>query len=94
MLTYGVSDTLGYCSNQIFFKIKLNQLLKKFKGSYGFGYLIKYVGRIPIFILASLINSTCIGIMIFWQPTDNSFILYIVAILWGLGDRFIKLYIL
>ena len=59
----------------------------EFKGSYGFGYIIKYTGRIPVFVLASAINYICIIIMILWNPNNESaLVLYIVAILWGLGD--------
>lgn len=56
-------------------------------GSYGFGYVIKYTGRIPIFILAAVMNYSCIFIMVIWAPTNESIIvLYIIAILWGLSD--------
>ena len=56
-------------------------------GSYLFGYVIKYIGRIPCFIMAAIFNYTSIFIMIFWVPnTDSSYILYIVAVLWGLAD--------
>ena len=56
-------------------------------GSYGFGYVIKYVGRIPCFIVAALINYASIGVMLFWKPNSESmFILYLIAVLWGLGD--------
>lgn len=56
-------------------------------GSYGFGYVIKYVGRIPCFLIASVFNYTAMGLMIFYQPTeDNFYVLFIIAILWGLGD--------
>ena len=56
-------------------------------GSYGFGYVIKYVGRIPCFIIAACMNFTAIGIMIFYVPTeDNWWVLFVCAVLWGLGD--------
>jgi predicted MFS family arabinose efflux permease len=56
-------------------------------GSYGFGYVIKFIGRIPCFLLAALLNYLTICIMIFWSPNqETSYILFVVAILWGLGD--------
>lgn len=56
-------------------------------GSYAFGYVIKYVGRIPCFLMASCFNFTALGVMIFYIPTeDNYWVLFIVAVLWGLGD--------
>ena len=56
-------------------------------GSYGFGYVIKFIGRIPCFIIAAVLNYSTILLMIYWTPNEEtSYILYIVAILWGLGD--------
>lgn len=56
-------------------------------GSYGFGFVVKYIGRIPCFLIAALLNYGTIMIMIFWVPTDNSkYVLYIIAVLWGLSD--------
>jgi hypothetical protein len=34
-----------------------------------FGYLIKLVGRIPVFILGATINIIVIIVMFSWQPT-------------------------
>ena len=49
--------------------------------------MIKYTGRVPVFIFAALINYVCICIMIVWKPNDeSSMVLYLIAILWGLGD--------
>ena len=56
-------------------------------GSYGFGFVVKYIGRIPCFLTAALLNYGTIMIMIFWVPTENSkYVLYIIAVLWGLSD--------
>ena len=56
-------------------------------GSYFFGFLTKFVGRIPIFICAAVLNYVTIMIMLFWVPTaETKFLLYIIAILWGLSD--------
>jgi predicted MFS family arabinose efflux permease len=56
-------------------------------GSYGFGYIIKYLGRIPCFVTAACLNLIAILIMLFWKATpDNTFVLYLIAVIWGLGD--------
>lgn len=56
-------------------------------GSYGFGYVIKFVGRIPCFLIAAIFNYATILIMTFWKPSEEStYVLFIIAILWGLSD--------
>lgn len=56
-------------------------------GSYGFGYAIKYVGRIPIFLFAALSNYAIILAMIFWEPSEaTSYSLFLMAVAWGLSD--------
>ena len=56
-------------------------------GSYAFGYIIKFVGRIPIFFLGALMNYEMISLMIWWHPNpDQTYVLYVIAILWGLSD--------
>ena len=56
-------------------------------GSYGFGYLSKLIGRFPCFIVAAILNYVAILIMLFWIPTlENKYILYLIAIMWGLSD--------
>jgi hypothetical protein len=37
-----------------------------------FGYLMKLVGRVPVFILGATINIVVIIVMFTWQPTLNS----------------------
>lgn len=55
--------------------------------SYLFGFAIKYVGRIPCFCLAAVINYASIFLMIFWKPTaENNYIIFIISILWGICD--------
>jgi len=39
-----------------------------------FGYLIKVVGRVPVFILGATINLTVILIMFCWQPTVDTYL--------------------
>jgi predicted MFS family arabinose efflux permease len=56
-------------------------------GSYLFGYIIKYVGRVPCFLLAALMNYAMIIFMMLWEPSsDQIYILFIIAIFWGLSD--------
>lgn len=51
------------------------------------GYIIKLVGRIPIFIFGALMNYVVIIIMLTWTPkVSEVYVVYILAALWGLGD--------
>ena len=51
------------------------------------GYIIKLVGRIPIFIFGAIMNYVVIIIMLTWTPrVDEVYVVYILAALWGLGD--------
>jgi hypothetical protein len=52
-------------------------------GSYGFGFIIKYVGRIPCFLLAAIMNYGMICLMIFWNPEPGSIVPYLIAVFWG-----------
>jgi len=55
--------------------------------SIGFGFVIKKVGRIPIFILGACINLLVIIVMLSWTPTTSSVgVVYVLASLWGVGD--------
>merc|ERR1712106_552560 len=55
--------------------------------SVGFGFVIKRVGRVPIFILGACINILVIIVMLSWTPTGSTqFVIYILAALWGIGD--------
>ncbi|GFX26278.1 UNC93-like protein [Trichonephila clavipes] len=49
------------------------------------GWLVKRVGRMPIFILATLVNiATCI-FLLFWKPSaEEPVLFFVVAGLWGL----------
>ena len=40
--------------------------------SVGFGFIIKKIGRIPVFILGALINISVIIAMFTWSPTSSS----------------------
>merc|ERR1711892_516177 len=55
--------------------------------SVGFGFVIKRVGRVPIFILGACINILVIIVMLTWTPTASSVgVVYLLAALWGTAD--------
>jgi len=48
-------------------------------GSYLFGLLAKYIGRIACFIIPSILNYAAILLMIFWKPNaDQTFVLFLI----------------
>jgi len=55
--------------------------------SVGFGFIIKLIGRVPIFILGACINFAVIIVMLTWTPTASSVaVVYVLAAMWGVGD--------
>eukprot|EP00092_Neocalanus_flemingeri_P030399 GFUD01032999.1.p1 GENE.GFUD01032999.1~~GFUD01032999.1.p1 ORF type:complete len:501 (+),score=111.97 GFUD01032999.1:117-1619(+) len=55
--------------------------------SVGFGFVIKKIGRVPIFILGACINVLVIIIMLSWTPTSSAVgVVYLLAALWGTAD--------
>jgi len=55
--------------------------------SIGFGFIIKKVGRLPIFVLGACINALVIIVMLAWTPTQSTLgVVYFLAALWGIGD--------
>lgn len=55
--------------------------------SVSFGFVIKLVGRVPIFILGACINVGVLIALFSWTPTpDTQIVVYILAALWGIGD--------
>ena len=49
--------------------------------------MIKYVGRLPIFLGGALLNLAGLIIMMTWDPNpDESYVLFIIAGLWGAAD--------
>jgi len=55
--------------------------------SIGFGFIIKKVGRMPIFILGACLNALVIIVMLSWTPTQSTLgVVYFLAALWGIGD--------
>lgn len=55
--------------------------------SFAFGYLIKKIGRIPIFCLGGIINFVVMIVLFQWVPNPNQgYIFFILAGLWGVAD--------
>jgi predicted MFS family arabinose efflux permease len=55
--------------------------------SYIFGDLVKYIGRIGCFIIATILNYASIIVMYFWEPVeDQMYVLFIIAGMWGVAD--------
>ena len=55
--------------------------------SVGFGFIIKKIGRTPIFILGAVINILVIIVMLSWSPaSDQVAVVYVLAGLWGTAD--------
>ena len=56
-------------------------------GSYLFGQMVKYVGRIPCFITGALINYAVIYLMLIWEVNlDEDYVFYLIPLFWGLAD--------
>jgi predicted MFS family arabinose efflux permease len=57
-------------------------------GSLLFGILGKYTGRVPLFLLGTLLNLGTICLMKFWMMTDyaSSVLFFIIPSLWGICD--------
>ena len=55
--------------------------------SYIFGRLVKYTGRIFVFVIAALINYAMIILMFLWEPKQSQmWVLFFTAGLWGIAD--------
>lgn len=55
--------------------------------SYVFGRLVKYTGRIFVFVVAALINYGVIILMFLWSPKQSQMaLLFVIAGLWGIAD--------
>ena len=56
-------------------------------GSYVFGFMAKYVGRIPCFVVPVILNYAMLILMLVWVPKPNeTYVLFIIPVLWGLAD--------
>ncbi|CAF1206004.1 unnamed protein product [Adineta steineri] len=55
--------------------------------SYIFGRLVKYTGRIFVFIVAALVNYAMIILMFLWEPKASQMVLlFVIAGFWGIAD--------
>jgi len=55
--------------------------------SASFGFVIKVVGRWPIFVLGAVINMSVLITLFLWTPTNETWIVvYVLAAFWGIGD--------
>jgi len=56
--------------------------------SASYGYLIKIVGRLPIFIFGGTINlAILIFMLFFWRPDpSNPEVFFIIAAFWGMAN--------
>ncbi|CAF3381768.1 unnamed protein product [Rotaria socialis] len=55
--------------------------------SYVFGRLVKYTGRIFVFVVAAVINYAVIILMFLWNPQQSHIaLLFVIAGLWGIAD--------
>jgi predicted MFS family arabinose efflux permease len=55
--------------------------------SVSFGAVIKYTGRVPIFLLGAAINLVVVIIFFEWTPNaDQAYVFYILAGMWGIAD--------
>jgi predicted MFS family arabinose efflux permease len=56
-------------------------------GSYLFGSLAKYLGRITCIMIGAVLNFSMIFLMLFWQPNNEQiYVLFIIPVCWGLAD--------
>ncbi|CAF1072812.1 unnamed protein product [Brachionus calyciflorus] len=55
-------------------------------GSYVFGLLVKYIGRVPCFLFAACLNYFLMIIMMKWDLATNDYLFYLIPALWGLAD--------
>ena len=55
--------------------------------SYALGFLIKKIGRVPIFVTGALINLAVILFLRLWTPNpDEAYVFFIIAAFWGISD--------
>jgi len=52
-----------------------------------FGSIMKYIGRIPIIALGTIVHGSIVIVMLFWRPHPESpLVFFAIAGLWGVGD--------
>ncbi|GAB6027705.1 Protein unc-93 A [Chamberlinius hualienensis] len=55
--------------------------------SFVFGPVVKYIGRLPIYLFGAAINLALAITMLNWQPDPNMpIVLFVIAGLWGMAD--------
>ena len=55
--------------------------------SFAFGYIIKLVGRVPIFLLGAVVNVAVVITFFVWSPNpEEPIMFYALAGLWGVAD--------
>ena len=55
--------------------------------SFSFGFVIKHVGRVPIFLFGTLVNGVVVVVLFTWSPhPDQAYVFYVLAALWGMAD--------
>ena len=55
--------------------------------SISFGAIIKYTGRLPIYIFGATINLVFIITLLTWTPDpEKEYVLFVLAGLWGVAD--------
>jgi len=55
--------------------------------SISFGVLIKYTGRVPIFVGGALINIVVIAVFFNWTPNPHqAYVFFMMGALWGVAD--------
>ena len=55
--------------------------------SFSFGFVIRHVGRAPIFVFGMLINAAVIVVLFTWAPhPEQAYLFYVLAALWGMAD--------
>ncbi|XP_066987251.1 LOW QUALITY PROTEIN: protein unc-93 homolog A-like [Macrobrachium rosenbergii] len=55
--------------------------------SYGFSYVVKKWGRVPVFTLAFLINLAIMITLMYWKPHPDEIVwFFVIAGLWGVAD--------
>lgn len=55
--------------------------------SFSFGFIIKRVGRVPIFVFGAIVNYGVMAVFIHWMPRpDASYVFFLLAAAWGIAD--------
>ncbi|CAH4028344.1 UNC93-like protein [Pieris brassicae] len=56
-------------------------------GCFVTGYIAKITGRLPLICVATVVHMALVATILLWKPQANmSYVMYIIAVLWGLCD--------